>query len=151
MGFFMYPHHTLNPCSFLSLFFFSITQPSSAGRGHFASLARLSIFFTVVECSQAHPTALGGSLIFGLGLVRIQSSCDGEAPLQLLHLQLLGNCLIQSRCNWSAFTFTPALVNLAKAGFHSYLTLYLWIPAFAGMTGKGPLSPSHCVGWVINL
>ncbi|NBR04912.1 MAG: hypothetical protein EBT92_03990 [Planctomycetes bacterium] len=35
-GFFYAPIQTLNPCSFLSIsfsFFFSITQPSSAGRG----------------------------------------------------------------------------------------------------------------------
>jgi hypothetical protein len=36
--------------------------------------------------------------------------------------------------------FTPALFNITYAGFQVYLSLFLWIPAFAGMTeGVAPL------------
>ena len=53
--------------------------------------------FNFSYCLQAYPTALGWSLIFDLGFVRRQSSCDGETPLQLLHLQPFKTCLSQSR------------------------------------------------------
>ena len=94
---------------FISFYFFLFPQLPTLfppGKGPFASLARVPVsppphlspsrmrgsIFILRYCLQAHPLRwvdrfLLLSVYLGQLVLR-QSSCDGEAPLQLLHLNL---------------------------------------------------------------